>query len=199
MSWKGWKRSTLAVLVASMAAVACSDSPTPVQSFTPDLQARPFFATAPAPGMDILDRTETLEETRSRTKLVENDEGEWLAIDKAGIKVWIPAGALGDDPNVEMEITLTAPAGDRVRWEFAPHGIHFATPILIQVKVDGTELEYLKDQGTPDGYLSDVLGVYFVGDAASGGVTPVETFPIWYDNGWLEFETDHFSGYALAM
>ena len=154
--------------------------------------------------MDVLGRTVTLERDESVTKLVKNEAGEWLAVDNAGIKVYIPPGALGAyvddlDNDIEIEITLTALAGDRVVFEFAPHGLKFLKPILIQIKTDDIEAAYLKEQNTPSGYLDDILGVSYVGEASSGTVTPKETFPVYYDDGaFLQFEIEHFSGYALA-
>ena len=182
-----------AVLVA-----ACGESPTGAEGPPPQPTLNAFFSTAPGPGMDVLGRTKTLEEDQSETKLVKNHSGEWLDVGNAGIKVYIPPGALGDDPDLEMEITLFAPAGDRVVWEFAPHGLQFSEPLEIWIKTDDTEASFLKDQNTPSGLLDDFLGVYW--KPGIGGNEVLETFPVYYDDGaYLIFETDHFSGYAIAM
>ena len=195
MSWKSWK-STLAALVASVAAFGCAENSGPVQAFEDGPDTRPFFSTPPAPGMDVLARTVPLATSMSVQKEVERENNAWLSLPDAGIEVYIPKGAL---PKEEMSLGLEAHAGDRVAFEFYPHGITFNKPITIEIAVTGTEAEYLLANNTPNGILNEYLGVYFEGDGSQGGVDPTETFTVYYGNGKLVFQTTHFSGYALAM
>ena len=46
-------------------------------------------------------------------------------------------------------------------------------------------------------HLLGLLGVYFVGNSTSG-VTPVETLPLYMEDGAVVLEITHFSGYAVA-
>jgi hypothetical protein len=175
-------------------AAACAENSGPVQAFEDGPEARPFFSTAPAPGMDVLGRTVPLANTLG-VKAEFDEEDMWLRLPAAGIAVFVPEGALDDDE----VLGLLAHAGDRVAFEFYPHGITFDEPITIQIDVEGTEAEYLLKQNTPNGILNDFLGVYYEGDGAAGGVDPTETFTVYYGNGKLVFQTTHFSGYALAF
>jgi hypothetical protein len=191
MNWK--KLLTLAG--AALMAAACAENSGPVQAFEDGPEARPFFSTAPAPGMDVLGRTVPLAYDMGVKAEVDDDESTWLRLPAAGIEVYVPAGAVDDTE----WIGLLAHAGDRVAFEFYPHGITFNTPITIKIEVEGTEAEYLLKQDTPNGILNDFLGVYYEGDGSQGNVDAVETFPVYYGNGKLVFQTTHFSGYALAF
>ena len=80
----------------------------------------------------------------------------------------------------------------------------FGVPVEIRIEVDrlaGSWLEW----GAQDifngrairRYLMGLLGVYFVGDPTFE-VTPVQTLPIYIDDGAVVLEIIHFSGYAVA-
>ncbi len=195
------KKTRLAFLLALLgaAATACSDESHPAR---PGPQTAPFepvafFDHAPAPGMDVLRRTVPLPHDVSETVRIGPDGGRIKLFD-AGIYVGIPPGALDE----EIDITLTAFAGDRVAFEFAPHGTTFARALKIGLDVVNTEAEHLLYESpcrNADQSLCDYLGVYYDGDGSVGGVTTLETFPVFLNSGGkLWFWTDHFSGYALA-
>lgn len=192
MNWK--KLLTLAG--AALMAAACAENSGPVQAFEDGPETRPFFSTAPAPGMDVLARTVPLATSLSVKKEVERENNNWLRLPDAGIEIYIPKGAL---PKEEMGLGMEAHAGDRVAFEFYPHGVTFKKPITIEIAVTGTEAEYLLANNTPNGILNDYLGVYYEGDGSEGNVDPTETFVVYYGNGKLVFQTTHFSGYALAF
>ena len=94
--------------------------------------------------------------------------------------------------------------GSVVAFEFGKHGLTFHVPIEIRIAGDRLAGSWL-EHGAEDivsgsdmrSYLEELLGVYFVGDPTSG-VTPVETLPIYIDDGFVVFEVTHFSGYAVA-
>ncbi len=191
MSWKSWK-STLAALVASVAAVACSDGSSILQTEGPSA-LRPSFSGESGSELRLMQRTVPLLDEMSTARQV-GPNGGTLRIKQAGIVVKVPAGALDES----VHLRLVALPGDDVAFEFEPHGISFNQPLELRIFVEDTELEYLEDQNTPNGPLDDVTGVYWEGDLATG-FTILETFPVEYYDGRLIFETDHFSGYALAM
>ena len=187
---------SLALLASTVFAAACGDTDAPMGADTTDLkpELQAFFSTAPAPGMSVLNRTVTLGQDYSDSGEFEDDESGWLRVPEAGIEVYIPEGALAD----EEDITLTALAGDAVAFEFAPHGLTFLKPIKVRVNVTDTEAEYMNGLGLSNGAINDAIGVYYEYDA-NGQAVPLENFQIYWNNGWLEFWTNHFSGYAIAM
>jgi len=195
-----------AFMAVAALSTGCGDSLTntaqPMDSPTPRLGA--FFSTSPAPGMTVMRRTEKLEKDMSVTAQFSYYETGWLSIEDAGIHIYIPEGAIMTKERTA--ITLTALAGDAVAFEFAPHGITFAKPLTVRVDADDTEAEYLKSQGRSSGVMNDVIGVYYEWNA-SGLAVPVEKFRVYWNektdgpggDGSLEFYTNHFSGYAIAM
>jgi hypothetical protein len=91
-----------------------------------------------------------------------------------------------------------------VAFEFGAHGLTFGAPVEIRIArkgLAGSWLEWGEEDifdGTEIGrYWVGLLGVYFVGDSESE-VTPLETLPIYLDDGDIVLEITHFSGYAVA-
>ena len=68
--------------------------------------------------------------------------GGTLGIPKAGVTVEVPAGALSS-PTL---ITMTARAGSAVAYDFAPHGITFAKPLVFTQSLSGTNASLLTDR-----------------------------------------------------
>lgn len=193
---KVMRRAGLGLLTLT-AIVACSDGQNPASpGFAPDLApVRPFFSNEPAPGMSVIKRDVPLEADVSQTRVVNSRQGKHFEV--GGIRVFIPRHAVDQ----EVEITVTALAGEDVVWEFSPHGLHFNEPVKIEVEILGTSAAHLQDS-MADGALSDAIGVYFEGEA--GSADPLENFDGYFNNqpagtDLIWFETDHFSGYALAM
>ena len=150
--------------------------------------------------MDVLARTTPLAHAVANQKVIHPAHGGTISLPGAGIAIHIPAGAIAEDVyGAEVVIGMEAYAGDRVAFEFYPHGIQFNKPVTIRIDVTGTEAEFLETQHYPNGILNNFLGVYYHGDGAAGNVDAVETFPVFYGNGKLVFQTDHFSGYAIAF
>ncbi len=203
--------SLMALCGMSSFALACSDSSTPLGAEFDELPVVSFFDTAPGNNMDVLKRTTPLPNDVSITTTVTNAQGGTMNLSAAGMFVRIPPGSLGADV-ASVDVTLTALAGEDVAFEFGPHGLEFTQPISIYVSTNGTEAQGYTptsvDQtttGAASGYggtnqaLDSFLGVYYTGDAATGPVTPEQTFPVFFKWSWLVFQTDHFSGYAMAF
>lgn len=77
--------------------------------------------------------------------------GGTLSIPTAGVTVTIPSGAL----SANTVITMTARAGTLVAYDFAPHGITFAKPLVFQQKLSGTSANLLNATLLQLGYYSD--------------------------------------------
>ena len=107
-----------------------------------------------------------------------------LSMRKPSVNVTIPASALSQD----TYITVTALAGKDVNFEFGPHGTLFNTPISVEVAVKDT-----KTNGA-----ESFSALYWMLDEF-GNPLILDQLPAWVDGRDLHFETDHFSGYALAM
>lgn len=116
--------------------------------------------------------------------------GGSLSIPAAGVTVYIPAGALARD----TEITMTARAGRLLAYDFAPHGITFARPLVLNQSLHGTNVGLLSPLSLKLGYYKDPSQLGETTALVSeliGGLTNVlsRTFtaPI-----------KHFSGYVIV-
>jgi len=198
----GWT-ATLA-LATTLTLVGCSDLQGPTAPLIEN-SVKPFFSYEPAPGFDVVRRTEPLATDLSVSEVI-GPNGGTLQIAAAGVSLVVPPLALAAD----VEITMTALAGDAVAFEFAPHGLYFHTPPEIRVAVEGTHAEswwfwsWLSanwadtwmEETIP---LGEFLGVYFEGDPQDGeGVDPIEQIPAYLQGGEVVFPIRHFSGYACA-
>lgn len=116
--------------------------------------------------------------------------GGTLSIPAAGVTVVVPAGAL----SAPTLITMTARKGSLVAYDFAPHGITFAKPLVFTQKLQGTNASLLSVPFLQLGYYSDPSLLTSVGGAVSellGGVTNLLS---WTYTG----EIKHFSGYMMG-
>ena len=189
-------RNRLALAAVTVIGAACSDGSSPMahDDLTFDT---PFFSTAPAPGMDVLARTVPLAQSVGVKMEIQAEDGGTLSLPSAGITVRIPEVAIDEDEYGEdVVVALEAFAGDRVAFEFHPHGIDFLEPVTIEIDVVDTEAEFLLNNPSA---VSSFLAVYYLGDGSQGNVSATETFQVSFQNGKLVFETDHFSGYAIAF
>jgi hypothetical protein len=129
----------------------------------------------------VLTRTEPL----SRDEVVSEYIGPWggtIRLPRAGLTVTVPRGAL----NGTTRITVRAPAGDLLGYEFAPHGLQFERPVVLTQEVSrrsasgGLEVVYFDGTLQPTVQVLEVLPVVTVGDVAV-------------------FRIEHFSGYAMRQ
>jgi hypothetical protein len=116
--------------------------------------------------------------------------GGTLRIPEAGVTVQIPSGALKKD----TEITMTARAGSLIAYDFAPHGIVFARPLVFTQSLRGTTVSLLSPLSLKLGYyedpslLTETTGVV---SQLIGGVTNLLT-------GTFTSAIPHFSGYMMS-
>jgi hypothetical protein len=109
--------------------------------------------------------------------------GGIIRLPRAGLTVVVPFGAVSRS----TRITVTAPAGDLVGYDFQPHGLQFDRPLLVTQDLLSTE-------GLG---LLNLQAVYFEG-GLEASVTPLESLPVWLLNTLGIYRIEHFSGYALA-
>ena len=116
--------------------------------------------------------------------------GGTLSIPEAGVFVISPPGALAQS----TEITMTARAGSLVAYDFAPHGIVFARPLIFSQSLQGTSVSLLNVLSLKLGYYEDpsLLGqaTGFVTQLI-GGVSNLLTWT-------FSAPIPHFSGYMIA-
>ena len=129
---------------------------------------------------EILTRTEPLAKDVSASKVI-GRAGGYIASLEGGFGIWVPEGALRKDVN----ITVTALAGDKLAFDFQPHGLKFRAPVRIGI---------LKGAGVGE---ESSVGVYYDGDPKNNPKF-LEFFTVFDSAGFTMLETTHFSGYALA-
>lgn len=133
------------------------------------------------------------------TKMIGRNGGV-IAIPEAGFAIVFSPRAV-ERPT---KITVTALAGNKVAYRFAPHGISFDRPVVIHQLLRGTNAATASN-------LSAITGVYLSneeediepdGDAAVAEFRPTQVLthlvngvPVGYA---ALFGIQHFSGYALA-
>ncbi len=196
-----WRLLSLAVLLGVF---ACTKPPTAPESVIETGEPPAFFVTAPGPGLVALRSHHPLKKAISVSKRI-GPKGGVIEIEDLDVRLYFPKGALSE----KTRITVSALAGSVVGFEFGPHGLIFDVPVEIRIDEDSPLLEDIDldsdeddgdDEHDGDGSaytLPDLVGVYFVGDPATG-VTPLEIVPIYVDGDELVFEITHFSGYAVA-
>jgi hypothetical protein len=124
-------------------------------------------------------------------------DGGTITVPNTGLTMTIPRGALYRTTS----ITIAAMPGDKVAYEFGPHGLTFYKPVLVKQSLEGTyapnsnvkyEAVYFSGGSESDGLLSNllkgVLGVVLE-------LLDVILDP--YQNA-VKFEVRHFSGYLVS-
>lgn len=183
--------AALFALTASAAFTGCTDQTLPLEPV--DESVGSFFTQAPAPGFDVLRRNAPLVAEVSATGVLGAAGGE-IALQEAGITLVVPPGALTEP----TEITVRAPIGDAVAFQFAPHGLTFGVPASIQVDSRVTNADrFLDDSERGGSALDRIMGVYFTGEPGVG-VEPLENLEAYFQDGSIVFDIGHFSGYACA-
>ena len=105
--------------------------------------------------------------------------GGEIHLPRAGLTVVVPRGAL----DRTTRITVTAPAGDLLGYEFQPHGLQFKRPVT------------LRQQVSRDVAAGGLEAMYFEGDLLPE-VTVLEVLPVVTTGTEAVFRIEHFSGYA---
>ena len=189
---------SLASVVFVLSLFACTDLPTAGDP-SPVTSATHFFDRDPAPGFGALEwRDPVTEEIEGRQYI--GSAGGVVHLWGIGVEIRFPKGAVSESVLIEAR----ALPGSVVAFELHRHGLTFDVPV--EIRIDGDRLagswlergaEEIFDGTEIRRYLQGLLGVYFVGDTSSG-VTPVETLPVYLDDGDVVLEITHFSGYAVA-
>lgn len=182
------------IALSAIALVSCStDAPTAL----PNLQQSPpqeasqdlLGGLTSLLGVNGLQRTRALALPITVSRTIGPDGGT-LAIPEAGVTVTVPRGALA----ASTKITMTARAGTLVAYDFAPHGITFAKPLVFSQKLSGTNATLLSAPLLKLGYYADASLLTKTGGVVSqllGGV--VNTLS------WTFTSTiPHFSGYMVS-
>jgi hypothetical protein len=149
--------ATLALSVAAIAGCA-ADQPTAVSSRptvseaapTQDLLGGVVGVVASLVTVNGIQRTTPLAAPITVSKSI-GREGGLLAIPAAGVTVVVPPGAL----SAPTTITMTARAGTLVAYDFAPHGITFARPLVFNQQLRGTNVTILSAPFLKLGYYKD--------------------------------------------
>lgn len=187
------KLTTALFLGVSFLFVGCADLPTPTE---------PVEAVAPSHGLlgglvgVVVHTVETLGDAvvgvlspvLTRDAPLDRDEvvseligwrGGEIHLPRAGLTVVVPRGAL----DRTTRITVTAPAGDLLGYEFQPHGLQFKRPVTLRQEIAWD---------VADGGLE---AMYFEGDLLPE-VTVLEVLPVTTTRTEAVFRIEHFSGYA---
>jgi hypothetical protein len=180
-------RRLAAAVLASVAIVACaSDSPSHTaapRTKSPDLLSGLI-------GMQGVQRTTPLASPITVTAVI-GQLGGTLSIPAAGVTVTVPYGAL----SANTEITMTARAGALVAYDFSPHGITFAKPLVFRQSLKGTTASLLQAPLLKLGYYEDPSLLTetegFVSQLLDGAVNLLT---------WTFTSTiPHFSGYMIGL
>jgi hypothetical protein len=127
----------------------------------------------------VFEREEPLRYDEVVTQTIGRDGGV-IRLPRAGLTVTVPRGALTSP----TRITVTAPAGDLLGYEFAPHGLQFKKPVTLTQEVT-----------TPEGGLEVI---YFDGELQPT-VEVLEVLPVASSETYAVSRIDHFSGYAYRQ
>lgn len=191
-----YHRRFLVPLLLAVGAAACSDSTAPEQRMRAVDRSADTHLGAIAKGL-VVKRTVTLAADEVGTTTV-TPKGGWLFMPASGLVLYFPEGAVSSD----LVVTATAYAGNRVVYDFQPHGTVFQRPIYVAQLLVATELNTPRAKNRrPDvwaGYLAHGLedvtadGTGYFSEVFNGAYAGKgsETYAL--------FTTTHFSGYALA-
>jgi hypothetical protein len=144
-----------------------------------------------------LQRAVYLPEDVSESAVIDPDGGE-IGIAASGATIVFPPGALSK----RTRITMTAKAGWNVAYEFSPHGIEFAQPVVVQQDLSYTLAYRMKDAATVQaGYFRKSLDSIFLDSRKSvarvSELRNVELDPA-LNPRVAKFFIYHFSGYILS-
>ena len=179
--------------------LACGDLPTAEHpQALSDRSAANFFDRPPAAGFEALEWASPLEDEVRIERIIDSSGGE-IRLGRTGVTILFPEGAVTETVLIEAR----ALAGSVVAFEFGSHGLTFDAPVQIRIDAerlvgswsDVDDSELYDDEART--YLLRLIGVYFETDPLRGAM-PLETLPIYIEDGDVVLEISHFSGYAVA-
>jgi hypothetical protein len=187
-------RRLTALAFSALALVSCgTDQPTAVPHPAPSAPGAPsaslLGALTSLLSVDGLQRTTPLAAPITVSKAI-GAEGGTLTIPAAGVTVVVPKGALAQTTT----ITMTARAGSLVAYDFAPHGITFAKPLVFSQQLRGTNATLLSAPFLHLGYYTDGSLLTKTGALVSellGGTLNTLTWT-------FTAPIPHFSGYIVT-
>jgi len=195
-------QSRLVFALSLVALAACADPSAPVQRpgdqvALPSLAANTGASQYVASGQ-MLHRTKWASYDITDSATITPDRGGQLIVRSAGLKVTFPKYAV----SVPTVVWVTAYAGNKVVYEFGPHGTQFLAPVTIE-----QDLKDTKAYGSQP-LAQDLFGGYVPDGTddidANDNVKVSETFDVTLipdtqrKSRWAQFSTWHFSGYVLA-
>ena len=181
-----------AIALSALTLVSCTDLPTALpqlQQSPPQEAAGDLLGLTSLLGMNGLQRTRALAVPITVSKAIGPDGGT-IAIPEAGVTVTVPRGALA----ATTKITMTARSGTLVAYDFAPHGITFAKPLVFSQKLSGTNATLLSAPLLRLGYYEDANLLTKTGGVVSqllGGVVNALSWT-------FTSSIPHFSGYMVS-
>jgi hypothetical protein len=118
--------------------------------------------------------------------------GGSMAIPGAGLTVVVPPLALAKTTTIKV----TALAGAAVAYEFAPHGIQFAVPLVVTQDLSTTQTSGILPSAFFAGYFRSASDV----NTSTGLATITEILDMGINPGLQigAFTVKHFSGYIIA-
>jgi len=120
-------------------------------------------------------------------------DGGVISLPAAGLRVTFPPGAVAEP----VDVTVSTASAKRVAYEFEPHGLIFARPVLVEQVLTGTSAA--NDAALRRALVATYLATGFV-DQTDGAIVADEVLPLRFDTKGrvASFEVTHFSGYQLA-
>lgn len=186
-------RRLAAIALSALALVSCgTDLPTALpqlQHSPPPEASSDLLGLTSLLDVNGLQRTRALAAPITVSKAIGRDGGT-LAIPEAGVTVTIPRGALA----ATTKISMTARSGTLVAYDFAPHGITFAKPLVFSQRLSGTNATLLGAPLLELGYYQDASLLTKTGGLVSqllGGA--VNTLSWTFTS-----SIPHFSGYMVS-
>ena len=118
-------------------------------------------------------------------------EGGSIAIPN-GARLIVPRGAVTGP----VAFSITRVPGRIVAYEFQPHGIRFAVPVVIEQPLAGINLSGVSTTNIEGAYFPDVAAL----DQTTGSAKVTEFRPtvVLRDRGVVRFTVEHFSGYMVS-
>jgi hypothetical protein len=189
-----------AIAALSVAGSCGSDTavaPSAVQRYADiDLVQTPGSVVAAVDTVATLGRSIALLQDASTSEVV-GPEGDTLEIPASGGRLIIPPGAL----TTRLRITMTAKAGWNVAYEFAPHGITFAVPVIVEQSLSNVRAGIVSAGTLQAGYYPDDLNAVLV-DTRQSLARVTELRQVLLDRPTdprvARFSISHFSGYIMS-
>lgn len=188
----------VALALVTVSVASCSiDQPTAplprvvptAESPSPDLLGGVTGLLTSLVSVDGLQRTTPLAAPITVTKTI-GSAGGTLTIPQAGVTVTVPKGALARS----TVITMTARAGTLIAYDFAPHGITFAKPLVFTQQLRGTNASILTAPFLKLAYYKDASLLTKVGGLVSELLGGVVNLTSWTFTAHIQ----HFSGYMVT-